>query len=205
MTMKTSLGWMIIAVLFLATPIFADTVILHDGSSYSGHLTDLPREEITFTDAPGVQYKFPVADVQTLVFTPSADTVTLRSGKVYSGRYEGPKPIAFQDAEGIAYQFPVKDVESLVFSRPRSVAVVEAGDAKVIPEGTEVSIRTADPSIPPRHLGSSIPQPSARMLRTAAEWLQSLEDRRPNCSFEISPAAGMSTVPSSSWICSRSQ
>ncbi len=145
MTTKTMRGWILTAVLFAALPVLADTVILRDGSSYSGRLTSITNDEIAFTDASGVQYKFPTADVQTMVFTSTTDTVTLRNGKVYSGRYQGPNPISFQDAEGIAYQFPRKDVESLVFSRSGFGAASEAGQAKVIPEGTEVSIRTDEP------------------------------------------------------------
>jgi hypothetical protein len=34
-----------------------------------------------------VQYRFPLAEVQSLVCIPEADIVTLRTGKVYSGRY----------------------------------------------------------------------------------------------------------------------
>jgi hypothetical protein len=115
---------------------------LHDGSSYSGRLTGIADNVIRFADTSGVQYKFPEADVQTIVFTPMDDTVTLRSGKVYSGHYTGPTPISFRDAEGISYEFPLKDVESLVFSRSNPMSATETGRAVVIPAGTEVSIRT---------------------------------------------------------------
>ncbi|MGH9502848.1 MAG: YMGG-like glycine zipper-containing protein [Terriglobales bacterium] len=140
--MRTHFGWMLIALLFLVPATFADTIILHDGSSYSGSLVGITNNTISFTDNAGAQYKFPESDVQTMVFTSSGDTVTLRNGRVYSGKYNGPIPISFQDAEGIAYQFPLNDVESLVFSRSSPPPVAEGGRAVVIPEGSEISIRT---------------------------------------------------------------
>lgn len=74
--------------------------------------------------------------------------MTLRTGTVYSGHYTGGNPISFQDASGIQYRFPVKDVASLVLTRPKQVAApAKATDnAKVIPEGTPISIR-ADETI----------------------------------------------------------
>lgn len=140
--MNTRLGCVLVVVCFLAPSTLADTVVLHDGSSYSGHVAGLPNGQVTFTDTAGIQYEFPERDVQTVVLTESGDTVTLRNGKVYSGRYTGPAPILFQDAEGVSYQFPRKDVESVVFSRAGSPPPVETGRALVIPEGTEVAIRT---------------------------------------------------------------
>lgn len=148
--MRTRLGCILIPFLLVALASFADTVILHDGSSYSGRLTGIANGEIPFVDNSGVQYKFPLADVQTLVLTSSGDTVTLRNGKVYSGNYGGPAPISFQDAQGIAYQFPLRDVESVVLSR-RSSAVAATGQAIVIPEGSEISIHT-DEAIDSDHL-----------------------------------------------------
>ena len=121
---------------------FADTVILHDGSSYSGQLQGLPNGEITFTDNSGVQYKLPASDVQTLVFTTAGDTVTLRNGKAYSGHYTGPAPITFMGAEGISYRFPLADISSLVFSRSATTPAGKAEPAMVIPEGTEISVRS---------------------------------------------------------------
>jgi hypothetical protein len=140
--MKTRLSCIVVLLYLAGLSTLADTVVLHDGSSHSGRVAGLPNGQITFTDASGVQYKFPETDVQTVVFTGSGDTVTLRNGKTYSGRYTGPVPISFQDAEGISYEFPRKDVESVVFSRTGSMAPVATDHAIVIPEGTEVSIRT---------------------------------------------------------------
>ena len=95
-----------------------------------------------------MQYGFPLAEVQSLVCTPAADVVTLRTGKVYSGHYTGVNPLPFQDSNGIQYQFPLKDVASLVFTR-RKPALAPHGatnSAKVIPEGTLITIR-ADEAI----------------------------------------------------------
>ncbi len=107
---------------------------------------DVPVDStITFTDGQGIQYNFPLHDVQSLVFTASNDIVTLRSGKVYSGNYTGVSPIPFMDGQGVGYQFPVKDVASLVLTRTRpSPPPALAGPAKVIPVGTEITIRTDD-------------------------------------------------------------
>ena len=108
-----------------AGPLLADTVILQSGASYSGSFESAKNNEITFTDNQGVQYTFPLSDVQSLVFTGSADIVSLRSGKVYSGQYTGSKTVAFTDTQGIGYVFPVKDVASIVFSRTHIPAAAE--------------------------------------------------------------------------------
>ncbi len=128
--------------LSLAAPARPDTIILHDGTSYSGQFGAAPGSQITFTDAQGVQYQFPLHDVQSLVFTSANDIVTLRSGKVYSGNYTGVSPIPFTDTQGVGYQFPVKDVASLVFTRSHPDSAGAAGSGKVIPVGTEITIRT---------------------------------------------------------------
>jgi hypothetical protein len=138
------------SLLFITSSGWADTVILYDGSSYSGHWTGVNSGIIPFVDNFGVEYKIPLSDIQTLAFTSSADTVTLRNGKVYSGHYEGPAPISFQDAQGIAYQFPLRDVESVVVSRRPSSPSATTGQALVIPEGSEISIHT-DEAIDSEH------------------------------------------------------
>jgi len=141
-----SIFYLLATTLFFLTPVARpDTVILHNGASYTGKY-DVPVDStITFTDGQGIQYNFPLRDVQSLVFTSSNDIVTLRSGKVYSGNYTGVSPIPFMDGQGVGYQFPVKDVASLVFTRTRpSPAPAPTGPAKVIPVGTEITIRTDD-------------------------------------------------------------
>ena len=116
----------------------ADTVILTQGASYSGQFTG---KVVHFTDQQGIQYTFPRADVQTLVFNASMDTVTLRNGKSYVGHFTGSNPVGFTDAEGIQYQFPVHDIESLVFNNAGQAAPVPE-HAKVIPFGTDIVVRT---------------------------------------------------------------
>src|SRR5579883_1876883 len=120
----------------------ADTIITRDGSSYSGQYLGARQGTIGFTDSSGVGYTFPMRDVQSLVFTGTNDTVTLRNGKVYSGKFGGPDPLAFKDKLGILYEFPRRDVESLVLSAAEAAqASTPPPDAKVIPTGTEISIR----------------------------------------------------------------
>ncbi len=136
----------VLAVLLFLAPIARpDTVILHNGTSYTGKFDVAADSTITFTDGQGIQYNFPLRDVQSLVFAEGNDIVTLRSGKVYSGTYTGVNPIPFMDNQGVGYQFPSKDVESLVLTRTRPTPPpAPAGPAKVIPVGTEITIRTDD-------------------------------------------------------------
>jgi hypothetical protein len=134
---------MIATTLLLAGTSFADTVITKAGTSYSGQYLGGQAGSIGFTDTSGIQYTFPIRDVQSLVFTSVNDTVTLRNGKVYSGTFQGSDPLAFKDNLGILYQFPKKDVESLVLSSAAvAIAVTPPANAKVIPTGTEIHIRT---------------------------------------------------------------
>jgi hypothetical protein len=127
----------------LSSLALADTIVLHDGASYSGQFTSAREGSILFTDSQGVEYRMPVTDVQSLVFTPTADIVSLRDGHVYSGKYTGTTPIGFTDASGIDYQFPKSDVASLVFSRARPAPPVSnGGGTKVIPTGTDIVILT---------------------------------------------------------------
>jgi hypothetical protein len=83
-----------------ALPSLADTIITREGASYSGQFAS-SKDEVTFTDSAGINYNFPRRDVQSLVFTDSADIVTLRSGKTYSGKFTGSNPLSFTDNQGI--------------------------------------------------------------------------------------------------------
>ena len=124
-------------ILWLAAACFADTVITKAGSSYSGQYLGVPGGTLGFTDTSGIQYTFPTHDVQSLVFTSTNDTVTLRNGKVYSGTFNGSDPLAFKDNLGILYQFPKKDIESLVFSSAEvAKSMTPPANPKVIPTGT---------------------------------------------------------------------
>jgi hypothetical protein len=129
----------------LASGASADTVITRAGTSYSGQFLGAKDGTILFTDASGIGYTFPLRDVQSLVFTSTNDTVTLRNGKVYSGKFTGTDPLAFKDSLGILYEFPRKDVESLALSTAEVVqAQAPPQGAKVIPTGTEIRIRTSE-------------------------------------------------------------
>jgi hypothetical protein len=136
-----------LAGLFLPPPARPDTVILLDGTSYSGEFGFGGGGEIAFKDSQGIQYKFPLRDVQSVVFNSANDIVTLRSGKVYSGNYTGLDPIPFTDSQGVQYQFPVKDVTSLVITHAKAGAAAPApgGSAKVVPIGTDITIHTDEP------------------------------------------------------------
>jgi hypothetical protein len=125
------------AILFFASLASADTVVLRDGTSYLGQLQG---GAITFADTQGVKYEFPEHDVQSLVFGPSGDVVTLRSGKSYSGHFTGSTPVAFTDAQGIQYQFPVSDLDAIIFNH--AGAAPAPSGAKVIPAGSDLSVRT---------------------------------------------------------------
>ncbi|HXX16369.1 MAG TPA: hypothetical protein VEJ47_15825 [Candidatus Eremiobacteraceae bacterium] len=137
------LGLVAISVLFFAsTSLWADTVILRDGASYSGQFMPANSGQIDFTDGQGVQYNFPISDLQSLVFSRGQDIVTLRNGKLYSGQYNGPDYIAFRDGMGIDYKFPLRDVETIVFTPTASPASASSGVARVIPRGTEIVVHT---------------------------------------------------------------
>jgi hypothetical protein len=130
-------------VLLVAAVCAADTIITREGASYAGSFLGAKDAAIGFTDTSGIGYTFPIRDVQSLVFTSANDTVTLRNGKVYSGKFTGSDPLAFKDNMGILYEFPRKDVESLVLSTA-GVAPAPPQGSKVIPTGTAIVIRTEE-------------------------------------------------------------
>lgn len=124
--------------LCLATPAFADTIVLKDGTSYAGQYTG---GALTFTDQQGAQYQFPLKDVQSIAFNASTDAVTLRNGRSYAGHFTGSNPVAFQDSEGIKYQFPTSDVDAIIFNGNGAPAASPA-NAKIIPSGADLPVRT---------------------------------------------------------------
>lgn len=135
------LSWAVVVVLSSLT--FADTIVLRDGTSYSGQYVAPAGNQGNFTDKMGIKYQFPLKDVQTLVFTNSADTITLHDGKVYTGQYGGDGALSFVDGQGVHYQFPLSDVESLIFTGPPPTAQpAPIAEAKVISIGTPFSVRT---------------------------------------------------------------
>jgi len=140
--MRRFCAFLSLSLLLAATSTFADTIILRDGASYSGQTTSLSGNQIAFTDGQGIQYKFPVRDVQSLVFSHTQDVVTLRSGKLYTGQLNDATSIGFRDGQGIDYNFPVQDVETIVFTAQAPPAPASSGVARVVPRGTEIAVRT---------------------------------------------------------------
>ena len=122
----------------VSLPSWGDTVVLRDGTSYSGQLTG--TEVITFTDTHGVKYTFLLKDVHSLAFTENGATVTLKNGRSYSGKYTGAHPVPFAGSGGIDYQFPESDIRVLVLMEPEKLATLPRD--KVIPFGTEIAIRS---------------------------------------------------------------
>jgi hypothetical protein len=141
MPMQKWCARILVMTLGLATISQADTIVTREGASYSGQFLGAKEGTIGFTDTSGIGYTFPIHDVQSLVFTATDDTITLRNGKTYAGKFTGADPLAFKDNMGILYEFPRKDVETLVLSSGPMAAAVPK-EAKVIPTGTEISIRT---------------------------------------------------------------
>ncbi len=108
-------------VLLLASFLFsaaarADFVILRDGRSYSGVYTGARTGKIAFTDTTGIQYSFPLSQVQSLVFSNVSDHVALRSGQSYTGQLTGVTSLKFRGSNGVGYVFPLRDVASLVIT-----------------------------------------------------------------------------------------
>src|SRR5580704_18844441 len=125
------------ALLSAAVPSFADIVVLHDGTSYSGRYTPAGNGTLSFTDDQGIHYDIPAGDVQSLVFSNAADHLTLRNGKTYSGQLNGAEMIAFEGSGGIDYQFPLRDVSSLVLTGSVAATAPQPIPTIVIPEGTD--------------------------------------------------------------------
>src|SRR6202012_5247944 len=125
------LAW---ALLSAAVPSFADIVVLHDGTSYSGHYTPAGNGTLSFTDNQGIHYDVPIGDVQSLVFSNAADHLTLRNGRTYSGQLNGNDMIAFQGSGGIDYQFPTRDVSSLILTGSPAPVAAHHIPTLVIPE-----------------------------------------------------------------------
>jgi len=130
-------------VLLMAAVCSADTIITREGASYSGSFLGAKDGAIGFSDTSGIGYTFPIRDVQSLIFTSANDIVTLRNGKVYSGKFTGADSLAFKDNMGILYEFPRKDIESLVLSTAGVMPTPPQG-SKVIPTGTAIVIRTEE-------------------------------------------------------------
>jgi hypothetical protein len=122
----------------------ADIVVLHDGVSYSGRFTPPANGKLSFTDNQGIGYQFPVADIQSLVFSNAADNVTLHNGKNYSGELKGVDVINFEGSGGIDYQFPLRDVSSIILTGSQGPAASRHIPSLVLPVGTNIVVRTAN-------------------------------------------------------------
>jgi hypothetical protein len=131
--------------LFSATvPANADIIVLHDGVSYSGRFTPPANGKLSFTDGQEIGYQFPVSDVQSLVFSITADHVTLHNGRTYSGQLNGEDVIPFEGGGGIDYQFPLRDVSSLILNGSQGSPAARHIPTLVIPEGTNVVVLTSN-------------------------------------------------------------
>lgn len=146
MFQRTVLALCISALLALFAPscLHADTIILRNGASYNGRYILPPGSTINFTGTQGIQYKFPVKDVQTLVFTGTTDTVNLRDGHTYTGQLAGTTTLQFTDTSGIQYTFPIADVSSLVLSQTAVPTSKLPSSVKEVPSGTEISVRVEE-------------------------------------------------------------
>jgi hypothetical protein len=138
--MKRSSTVLFCVLVLCAATASADRVLFCDGASYSEQCMGPSDGQIAFTDVQGIGYKFPVSDVQSLVFGRTQDTVTLRNGKVYAGQYNGSDLVAFRDVRGIDYNFPLRDLETIIFTQD-SAPPATIGVAVVIPQGAEIVVR----------------------------------------------------------------
>lgn len=159
---------LLFAALFCSAAAHADFVILRDGRSFSGVYTGATTGKITFTDTTGIQYTFPIGQVQSLVFSNVSDHVALRNGQSYTGQLTGVTSLHFRGTNGVGYVFPLKDVSSLVITNDQPAmpaasgymagapgAVPPATNARamnavgsqaipsiVVPSGTSIVVRT---------------------------------------------------------------
>jgi hypothetical protein len=156
----------------------ADTVILRDGSSYSGRCA---VETVTFTGQQGVKYEFPVKDVQSMAFNTGKDTVVLRNGKSYTGQFTGLNPIGFQDAQGIKYQFPTRYWRSYRRRRRSRHAGVHPGQGSSGTGGERPKISIAEDTDPGARvitvLSSQFPVLSKSWAPRTENWEPRTENR----------------------------
>src|SRR5580698_4334585 len=99
--MKLLAQILVCALFCTAAAAHGDIVVLHDGVSYSGRFTPPASGKLSFTDDQGIGYQFPMADIQSLVFSNTADNITLHNGKNYSGELKGTDVINFRGTTGI--------------------------------------------------------------------------------------------------------
>ncbi len=139
----------LIVLIFTTAFAHADVVILRDGKSYSGTYTGAASGKLAFQDDQGIQYTFPLIDVQSLVFANTGDHISLRNGQSYSGQMMGATTIAFQGSNGVSYVFPLSDVSSLVITGGSSGT---PSGSSAIPSGS-----SAIPGGPSTQAGTQVP------------------------------------------------
>jgi hypothetical protein len=88
----------------------------------------------------------------TLAISSWADTLLLRNGNSYTGKYLGgtSRTISFRDDNGRMHRFPISEIQGLNFNAggvggvaPESTEAYR-GEVKVIPRGTELHVRTEE-------------------------------------------------------------
>ncbi len=142
--MKLLKYWLLCALFSVIALANADIIVLHDGVSYSGQFTAPAGSKLSFTDNQGIHYSLPISDVQSLVFSNTADTITLRNGRTYSGELNGVDVLSFEGSGGIGYKFPLRDVSSLVLTGSAPDPVAHHIPSLVIPQGTEIVVLTSN-------------------------------------------------------------
>lgn len=147
----------------------ADIVVLRDGKSYSGSYSASRTSTINFRDAQGIRYSFPVADVQTIVFSNVSDHLSLRNGHSYAGTWVGVTTLAFQGANGVGYVFPLRDVSTLILSSPEPKQNSASGAAQASGAG---SYNTATPLATNATVQTGLPAPSSTYSQTQPEQSQ---------------------------------
>lgn len=151
--MKRSVVFSVAVFLVSAALLHADVVVLHDGRSYSGTYTGVPNGKLIFKGNSGIQYSFPMSQVETVVFSNLSDHISLRNGQMYSGQWIGVTEIEFRGANGIGYVFPVKDVSSLVLTHSQSSSTTATAAESQPQSGANAAGGMAVPSAPSQATG----------------------------------------------------
>ncbi len=154
--MKTKAIDFLLLLIFSVTAVHADVVVLRDGKSYSGTFTGAVNSKLSFQDNAGIQYRFPVSDVQSLVFSNVGDHITLHNGQTYSGQLTGTTKLAFHGSNGVSYVFPVSDVSSLILTGPSSMQAGNQSQGGPPSTHQDNQVPTA-PAPVPAAAGSGIP------------------------------------------------
>lgn len=158
--MKKSVVLSFLLLLISAVAAHADYVILRDGKSYSGTFASAPNGKLSFQDSAGIQYTFPMSDVQSVVFSNVADHISLHGGQSYSGKLLGTTHITFRGANGIKYVFPVSDISSIIFTGEAAVAAQPApqyGQVPPVPAGVQANAALPASAYSPQAGGAATP------------------------------------------------